>query len=140
MANHSFVTTRKKLTEERLSSWTQEIIRERFGDNLSLETAGGGCQVGGCAFWLKSSRTIEFRNPHGSFSWWVHSVIQNDLALRCDGNIRDEGTGDETWKGTPGKYPTYRDYREAMNKHLPHSIRWMITALEAHSAPEWARR
>ncbi len=45
-------------------------------------------------------------------------LIQNILAHRYNGWISDEGTGDETWRGDPTKYPTYDSFLDVMTGHV----------------------
>lgn len=123
MANHGFVTTKKKLTHARLIAIVNEINAELLGGSLKVTPYGGkepGVSVvmdlphNGLPIWLASSRKIEIRHQaRGDVGRWIDAMLANELALRLDGTISDEGVSDK-WKGEHGKYRTLRDYCESM--------------------------
>lgn len=86
-------------------------------------------------FWLKTRRTMEFRQPHGEMALWAHWVIQNELATKYDGSISNDGLhgakwgskphishGEwirSKWRNQPGQEPKYDEARKYfMQKEL----------------------
>lgn len=61
--------------------------------------------------WLMSHRKLEFRHPHGDWSWWGQMIVQDELAFKYDGIISDEGV-EERWKVTQEKLDKYRHYKD----------------------------
>lgn len=126
MANHGFVTTRRKVTGDLLFKLLQEISQERFRgdvkiirdskDWMSVETIPDNV-LGARQFWVETPHQIEHRHgPGGMFCWWIETCFANDLALKLNGTISDEGVEDR-WKGEKNKYPSYRNYLEKSLAH-----------------------
>jgi hypothetical protein len=133
MANHGFLTTRKQLTPEQVDRDIKEIIERRLGgiikvtfdtykDEPSKDGHWAGWQFkpkegtvkeGHFEFgaWLNSRRKMEFRHPHGEWSWWAQMILQQELALKYNGTISDEGV-EERWKVTPRQIKKYFHYRD----------------------------
>jgi hypothetical protein len=67
-------------------------------------------------FWLKTSKSFEIRHGGGGyFPWWVDSIITNEIALRFDGTISDDGVG-EKWKGEEGYCKEFIEYLKKMHR------------------------
>lgn len=138
MANHGFVSTKQKLTKEKLKAALDDINQRRFGGKLKI-TGGDdpGWNGNGTTFevefysdkegkhtysvhrlfWLASAHKIEHRHGPGSdFAWWIESTIANELALVFNGTISDEGVS-EKWKGRRGWCPTFRSYQDMHVEH-----------------------
>jgi hypothetical protein len=109
------------LTGEELYAALIEISKARFDGRIAIEKGYEGWGPGGCAIrifpdhahpiWLAEPQKIEIRHGgRGSLDWWIESCFINDLAVKLDGVISDDGV-EETWRGEPGKYPTFRAYR-----------------------------
>jgi hypothetical protein len=141
MGNHGFVTTKKWLTGDRLEKDLKEIIEERFQNKVPYTREDDYFEIGfnypwkfGC--WIENCHKVEFRNPNADWCWWAMAVIQNELALRYNGLISDEGVG-EKWKGVANKYPTFRNYIEARLAHMKNPTKWILKHLflfcEVHS-------
>jgi len=126
MANHGFVKCKKKVTFEALGKALVEINQDRFDNYLDISEGHESWIVtcpnywgrGDMPIWLKTSRTIETRHQHGGdLWWWVDSVITNELALKFNGRIADEGVSD-TWDAKEEYYPTYQSWCEMMINHI----------------------
>ncbi len=132
MANHGYVKVRKNLTLNQVKDDTKEIIKRRFQNKLKIEIDKDNTYspVEGkvisimCgeehvhSFWLDSVRILEFRHAQGGQAFaWVERVIQNELAQKYNGKISDDGC-DGSWKATPNKYLTYRDYLFGMSRGI----------------------
>jgi len=129
MANHCFVTTRKRFKHEAVTADLQEINERRFNGALLIEpyeatesNYGNGWMIGvvGCHDWLNincwltTSRKFELRHgPGGDIRWWFEFCIQNDLALKYDGWISDGGV-EGRWKGKENYLLTFADHLERM--------------------------
>lgn len=125
MANHGYVKTKRKLTRDEVTKALKEINERRFKGLFDLsgptpfqENKREFCwsfrfkQDDWLYFevWKKEgAKTLEFRHPHGSFNFWAQCVVENDLALKFNGLITDDGCGDK-WRGEKNKYPTFYDY------------------------------
>jgi hypothetical protein len=128
------MTTRKQLTPDKVDRDIKEIVERRLGsivevtfETYTKEPVRGDYWAGwrfspkegtvkeGYRFefgaWLNSRRKMEFRHPHGDWSWWAQMIIQDELALKYDGTISDEGVS-ERWKVTPDKIKKYFHYRD----------------------------
>jgi hypothetical protein len=115
MANHGYVTTRRKLTTDRLEELVEGIGRARFDGSLRISRDGGNVVVeDGLSLRTVSGGKIEARNHlDGEYGDWIEAVVMNDLALALDGIISADGVN-KTCKGVPGIYPTLRSYIKAM--------------------------
>lgn len=139
MANHGFVNLPLTITVEELHAALDEINKKRFKGLLRVEydepsktfevIVGKGKKFeehrliflrddydfSKDSKWEPqgSATRIEIRHGGGSrFIWWIDCVITNELAIKFNGYITDEGTGDEVIKSRPGLWPTFRTYLE----------------------------
>lgn len=141
MANHGFLTTRKQLTPEGVDRDIKEILERRFRGAVTVEFHDSGLKEppkkefavwagwhfkpkegllkDGYRFefsaWLNSRRKMEFRHPPSDWAWWAQMIVQDELALKYDGTISDEGVS-ERWKATPEKIKKYFHYRDWVTK------------------------
>lgn len=125
MANYGFLTTRYKLTADRVHADILDIVRIRFRDLLQVQRRDFNKRE---TLWgvqpkravrdaymyefearLLTPHKMQFRHPPNQWAFWAQVVITNDLALRYNGLISDEGVC-EKWRGKPGVYPTYRSW------------------------------
>lgn len=119
MANHGYVTTRKRLNGDKLAGMLAEINRDRFRGSLVIQREDDSFSVqyeeDGPArcLWLASRRKIEFRHGPDPLLWWVEAVVMNDLALKVGGKISDDGV-DQQWEGEEGKYPTFVAWQQGL--------------------------
>lgn len=131
MANHGFIKTKKPLKPSDLKRLLEEINQERFCGKFKI--SDGGWTEGKSFtveivedspathrhFWLASPRKIEHRHgPGGDFCWWVETIFANDMAVKLNGKLSDEGVGG-SWPGEPGKWPTMKSYVEEQWEHVP---------------------
>lgn len=140
MANHGFVTVRRKLTPEMVDRDLREITRRRFLDRVEIDyhriekpkkegmlaawliTPKGvpaPAYVFDFQMWLSTPRKLEFRHPTGGgqWSWWAQvCVLEEEFAYLYGGTVSDEGI-EERWKGSiesVKKYPTWRSWIEGL--------------------------
>lgn len=91
--------------------------------------------------WIMNRRKLEFRHPHGDWSWWGQMTVQNELAYKYDGTISDEGV-EERWKVDQKKLDKYRHYRDWVTKRWPRqtvaqkAARAVMARLELSTTPE----
>lgn len=124
MANHGFVTTRKRLKADDVEKKVIEYLGKKFKNTLRVERwcerDNGGMVAGwtvdhlsddpyfGFQFYLTKSTMLEFRHPTNRYMWWVQSLLVDEMARWCNGLISDEGC-DGKWKPErKEKYPTFR--------------------------------
>lgn len=133
MSNTTWVTTRKNLTVDRVVSDLEDIIHSKGLDHL-WGVAHSGYEItiffnssqptDDFSFWLVNKNRIEFshgqcRGAHCEYLSWVLSFIQNELSLKYNGWIRDEGLGPrEVIEAVPNKYNTYQSYFEKKLDHV----------------------
>lgn len=124
MANHGFVTTRKHLTIEKLGELLREIVDEKLDGKLNVVRSDAQFyiilqQENWFPIWLRTRNKIEIRHSgRGDVAWWISDLLTNELAIRLDGTISDEGV-EERWKGTPNKFDTFDAYLDYTVRHLP---------------------
>lgn len=89
--------------------------------------------------WLNTRRSWEIRHSGGggNFVWWIDSVVTNEVAVRFDGTISDEGVGNK-WKGEPGKYKNFQEFQEMMTRHVKDETtkRWLYQQEQELFVPE----
>lgn len=142
MANHGFVTTRRKLTVERVDKDIREIVERRFKGlaSVKLENFGPpkdeherwamwdftvpctedlkrGRFPWGFEIWFTTPHKLEFRHSFtGSQDWcsWAQCcVMEEELAKLYNGWVSDEGV-DNRWRGKPEKYPTFQSWLDIL--------------------------
>lgn len=120
MANHGYVTTEQSISYQRLVEMIHEINRDRFDGALPVDVGKEIVLIANQRqIWLESPHVIEIRHGGGGdILWWIDSVFTNDLALKVDGVITDDGHGGKT-KGEPGKYATLLEYIESYVQAAP---------------------
>jgi hypothetical protein len=141
MANHGYVTTRKKMTPEAITGLLNRLNQERFKGILVIEYSHhegddgaygrhlweitfnhtvpeqSVCYGNHRVCWLNTSRKFEIRHGGGgNFIWWIDHIITNEIAVAFNGSISDDGVGGR-WNGEEGKFPSYRNYIEHMWRH-----------------------
>lgn len=123
MANHGYVTTRKHLSVEKVDAAIREIVTKHFGDEITKIEAGPGeggdikhswwiefCddEYRGFSVWLMSQRKLEFRHPLGmGVERWAQHIMVEELALKFEGMISDEGVPGERWAPEVDKIGTF---------------------------------
>lgn len=158
MANHGHVRTRRWMTPERIDKDLVEILQNRFKDKFSVvqrwdkdDESMSAWRIG-CTnekspfvftFWLKTRRTMEFRQPHTEIALWAHWVIQNELVTKYGGAISSQGLDGRTWgpathisyeqwvrnkwKDRPGRDPRYdearKHYLQKELEEIPEALR-----------------
>lgn len=122
MANHSFITSRKIFKQKQVIKDVEEILAKHVRKNYTIQYEGDAIFIDvwhddkvyytAVHMWIANKNKLEFRNRFpGEFGTWIHFLIQNELALKYNGHISDEGVN-ETWRGEPNKYDTYKAYIE----------------------------
>jgi hypothetical protein len=160
MANHGFVTTRKKLTPEQVDQDIREIVLRRFGGNVEVEynkCSKNPPSKGSHNWWahwemkakarfpkdvpdymfefaasIMSPHRLDFRHPHADWAFWAQMAVQEELALKYDGTVSDEGVS-ERWKVTPKTIEKYQHYRVWVHH------RWLNPALKLDASTKALR-
>lgn len=130
MANHGFLSFRKKLDLPGLRDLCQEICNDHlpnFVADLYPENSPPIVIVHHkdkdsdedwehtLGIWFRSPKKIEVRHNPGDFYWWLNHVIWDNLAIKLNGRISDEGV-EGTWAGE-FKYPTFVKFLKSMYKN-----------------------
>ncbi len=123
MGNICTIKSRKKLKYDQVTADLHEINRRCFKSLLEIQevlefNCWNICFNGNVGFTIHKSPTYKGRLTlkHGRHWWtWVDVVVTNELALKYNGSITDEGVSG-SWKGEPGKYPNIRSWFEAFAK------------------------
>lgn len=128
MANHGYVIVKKLPPAKKVDAELRDIVakfpqfdlhfyaKERSWDFLLRSD-----NKFGMSFWLdktyKKEPCIEFRHGHGSnFFWWIEYEIREELGLRYDAIMADDGDNRRT-KPKKKRYSFYSEYaRENMSR------------------------
>jgi hypothetical protein len=121
MGNICTIKSRCKLKYDQVTTDLHEINRRRFNNLLEIQEVvefdcWNICFNGQVGFTIHKSPRYKGRLTlkHGRHWWmWVDVVVTNELALKYNGSITDEGVSG-SWKGTAGKYPTIHSWFEAI--------------------------
>lgn len=120
MANHGFLTTKKHLKPDIVDADIREIVSRRFNDKLivkrdetywTIEPKDNDDYRFEFSINTVSTRKLEFRHPPSDWAFWAQMVVHNELAVKYDGTISDEGVT-EKWKMSPEKLKKYFHYRD----------------------------
>lgn len=137
MANHGFCKTRKVMKPEDITVMFADMNARLFKGNLQVEYHIGdehswGPHVWVLEYispedqqkyasrvcWLNTRRSFEIRHGGGGdFDWWLDSAVLNEVAVRYNGTISDEGISDK-WNGEPNKYDTFKSYVYRRYEHV----------------------
>jgi len=140
MSNHGFVKTRKFMSVEKIDQMLVELNQRVFRGNLQIERFdgnewlvsyySGGREYASRAFWLNTSRSWEIRHSggNGDFAHWLDCVLTNEISVRFDGNITDEGIS-ERWKGKPRKNDDFLVFLRRMKEGPVKDEKLLTTAL-----------
>jgi len=141
MSNHGFVKTKKFMSAERISQMLDELNESHFKGILgydyhesTADEPGWGPHTWLLKYvgsdwewyrhndslrvcWLNTRRSFEMRHGGGGghFVWWIDSVVLNEVAVRFNGIISDEGISDK-WPGDADYARTYQDYEDRVFK------------------------
>jgi len=137
MSNHGYVTTKKWLKVDIIEENLKQILQNRFDGKIPYCRNDDQFEIGfgypwSFDMWVENVHKIEFRNPQPTWCWWIMVVIQNELAIMYNGTISDDGVN-EKWKGTPNKYPEFKDYLAVRYSHLSSPIKWFVKNIEKHA-------
>ena len=160
MANHGWVYTYRWLTPERINEVIFDLNQRLFSGNLKYTWVDRGWNQRPTweleyispidekvyykrTCWLQSMRHFELRHGPGSnFTWWIDSVILNEIAVRFSGMIHDDGVELETWMGQANKHDDLFEYI-AMHYRRPNGSlfgwKWLIK-LEIKTVPPELRK
>lgn len=141
MANHGFVTTKKRLTTDILEALVRKVNQDRFAGAMIVSRNDRNVVVeNGLFLWLASTRKIEIRDQvRGDYGRWIENVVTNDIAIELDGTISSEGIGDK-WKGRTGLYPTLRSYINAMRDEMNSAYPSSSLGLNQIGLETWERK
>lgn len=154
MSNHGFVTTRRRITTAAAGDAINEIVARRFLGKVECKYAATpasdilafweftltGSKLYPFTVWLRTEHKFEFRHPRDQWSWWAQvCVLTDEIALKFDGTISDEGVGGRWKPTTPTKYPTFLTWVKGSHHYGPHALRRAMAALEYKMAPAEAR-
>lgn len=136
MANHAFVTTKKWLKADRVEEDLKEILARRFNNKIPYKRDGDTFEIGfrypwNFPMWVENVHKLEFRHQPPDWCWWVEIVIANELALKYNGIISDEGV-DEKWAGVANKYPKYDDWLDAKHTSMPRVFKWFFKNMQKY--------
>lgn len=131
MANHCKVEAKKRMTSKNVTEVLKSLNEKYFLNNLNIlyfDERGNKSAYGphvwmikyissidhqdydGRIMWLNNSKSFEIRHGGGSnFIWWIDNVITNEIAIKFDGLIIDDGDGIPK-KGDIDKYSTFEKY------------------------------
>lgn len=119
MSNTGHITTKKNLKDAQLLKDVKEIVLRRLGNKIPVKEnyniIVGFQYPWNVELWLENKNRIGFSAPYRKWSWWVRSIIENELAVKYSGWISDEGL-EEKWHGEINKYPTFEDYIKECSK------------------------
>lgn len=156
MANHGYVKTRKPMLAVEVTQLLDELNTSLFSGVLDIdysESDGTGGTYGRHTWllvyrsrniewvrrvcWLNSPMHFEMRHGGGSrLAWWMDTAILNEVAVRFDGDITDDGCGGEE-PGVPGKYNKFSDYMALTMQHVTEpSQRAAVLQMEMLMVPE----
>jgi len=126
MANHGYVKTKKFMNAESVHEFLTNLNETVFKDVLNIKQEDNYWEIsckdekiqGQRQCWLQTKRTFEVRHCYGGdFFNWIDAVIMNELAVKFNGMITDDGV-ENRWKGVPDKYPTFKSWMELMWSHV----------------------
>lgn len=120
MANHGFVTTKRTIDSNRITTILNDLSVNKFNNLVTVKYDDNYWQIipisvkygSAISIWKTSRRKLEARHAPGDFMRWVFAVALNEIALEYDGIISDEGISDR-WKGEANLYPTFLSYVKA---------------------------
>lgn len=126
MANHGFISSKRKLDKDKVFLDLQEINNRRFGGKLEIKIEDSEWFIHyptehhedtkGFWLWLKTSRKLEHRHAV-MWAYYLEIVFAHELATKYNGNLSDEGIG-ETWKPDVTKYPNYKAWIDRSLSHI----------------------
>lgn len=155
---HGFVKTRKWIRPAAIDQMLDELNQSHFLGHLTHEyfysekSSAWGPHTwivkyisapsnrpedewGSRVFWLNTRRSFEIRHGGGTdFIWWIDAVIRNEVALRFNGMISDEG-GSGRWAGDVDGYQTFSQFYDRMHDHLQPAALELLKQLEMEFIP-----
>ena len=85
--------------------------------------------------WLNASKHFEMRHGGGSnFSWWIDGAVLNEVAVRFNGNISDDGAEGEL-KGVPNKFDSLYEFLERMHQHCRPEVKEILISYDYDLIP-----
>lgn len=156
MANHGWVKTRRQIKPEQITAILNDLNESLFKGNLQIEyhistpenpswgphtwlltylSEGQEWMTRVC--WLETKHHFEMRHGGGSrFAWWIDTAILNEVAVRFNGTIGDDGHGDQ-WKGVANKFNSFSEYMELSWDHVKDAkLKKEIIKLECEFVPK----
>jgi len=132
MSNHAYVKTKLKMSPEKITSLVEHLNNTIFKNCLKIEHGKGGwgkytwqvsvlpdeaTELNERIFWINDSKHFEIRHGGGgNFIWWIDTIITNEIALKFNGIITDDGHGDKV--KPERKYNSFRKFNKMMSAHL----------------------
>lgn len=156
MANHGYVKTRKVMSAVEVTQLLDALNTSLFRGVLDIthsESDGTDGAYGPHTWlliytarnidwvrrvcWLESPTHFEMRHGGGSkLAWWMDTAILNEVAVRFDGVITDDG-GEDKRQGVPDKYNRFSDYMALTVQHVRDpALRAEILRMEMLMIPE----
>jgi hypothetical protein len=84
----------------------------------------------------QSKRKFGGKHPWSTWGFWMMCVIQNELAVKLNGKITDEGVSG-SWNGDLDKYTTFKNYLNSRFKHIgSKKIQKLLIFAEKKSTPK----
>ena len=148
MANHGWITSKKKMNKEVISQLINDLNNRLFKNNLSIELQNDLWLVSyfseespytfatrNC--WLEKPTKFVMEHSGGSvFAWWIDSVILNEVAVKFNGTICEDGTDSKT-QGTPNKFDSFEDFFNSFYSHMRPEFRMYQMQTEQHCIPKY---
>ena len=154
MANHGWTKTRKLMKPEQITALIEDLNKRLFKGNLKVEYhkstksepgwgphtwllsyETGGLEWARRVCWLETGRHFEMRHGGGGhFAWWIDSAILNEIAVKFNGTIGDDGISDK-WKGVPDKYNELSVYLDLVTAHCKPENKKLILQYEQELIP-----
>lgn len=156
MANSGWVKTRKKMNSQQISAIIDEMNASLFKGNLLIkyqqstkENPSYGPHTWLLSYrsegqvwanrvcWLETDR--QFIMSHGggggNFAWWIDGAILNEIAIKFNGTIGDEGIS-EKWKGVPNRFDDFQNFlKNIMFGHASSDLKLKLIEWEQEIIP-----
>jgi hypothetical protein len=126
MSNVAFVKTKESMDSDAVHETLLQLNVDRFKGNLTIERdhdvwlLSYDAMIDGERWTVAQMRLVlhgkkvkkKISMPHargGDFAFWIDCSVLNELSVRFNGIISDEGIS-EKWYGVPGKYAKFSDF------------------------------
>lgn len=123
--NHSFVTVKGSLSKDNIHYLIIKINEEFFKNIFTVTRhTDNYWEIQFKNEWqykigitIDNKRKLHLRPSLGKFSGWIETIFQNEIAFELNGNCSCEAFN-EKWKPVKNKYPTFRNYWDAIHDNF----------------------